>query len=54
MTTSLGLASNLETAVRDKVFYYHRGIVVKEGQGGKDDNAGRRPVLVLLHGYPQT
>lgn len=43
--TSLGLESNIETAAIDKVFYYHRGI--------KDVKVAT-PILVMLHGYPQT
>lgn len=43
--TNLGLESNVNTAATDKVFYYHRGIT-----GVKVET----PILVLLHGYPQT
>ncbi|RDW63534.1 putative fluoroacetate dehalogenase [Coleophoma cylindrospora] len=43
--TSLGLESNLSTAASDKIFYYHRGI---------KDASPASPILVLLHGYPQT
>jgi len=43
--TGLGLDSNVNTTAAEKIFYYHRGI--------KDLKAGT-PILVLLHGYPQT
>ncbi|CAG8960717.1 hypothetical protein HYFRA_00002253 [Hymenoscyphus fraxineus] len=43
--TSLDLESNIESAAKDKIFFYHRG--VKELSHGK-------PILMLLHGYPQT
>ncbi|KAE8441237.1 hypothetical protein EG329_005601 [Mollisiaceae sp. DMI_Dod_QoI] len=43
--TSLGLESNLSTAATDKIFYYHRGI---------KNASTTSPILVLLHGYPQT
>ncbi|KAH6673352.1 putative Fluoroacetate dehalogenase [Halenospora varia] len=42
---SLGLESNLDTASMDSLFYYSRGI-----ERQKIDT----PVLVLIHGYPQT
>lgn len=42
---SLGLESNTSTAADDKLFYYHRGLA----------NASHEtPILVLIHGYPQT
>ena len=43
--TSLGLESNIRTAAEEKTFYYHRGI--------KDPKIDQ-PILLLLHGYPQT
>lgn len=43
--TKLGLESNIETASEDKLFYYHRGV---------KDVAGDVPVIVLIHGYPQS
>lgn len=43
--TSLGLESNIESAATDKIFYYHRDL---------KKSSSSRPVLVLLHGYPQT
>lgn len=43
--TNLGLESNVYSAAADRVFYYQRGI--------KDVQAGM-PILLLLHGYPQT
>ncbi|TVY73616.1 Fluoroacetate dehalogenase [Lachnellula suecica] len=43
--TSLGLESNINNAATERVFYYHRGIK------NKDIDA---PILVLIHGYPQT
>jgi hypothetical protein len=43
--TSLGLKSNIATASADKTFYYHRGL---------DNYDGSIPILVLIHGYPQT
>jgi hypothetical protein len=43
--TSLGLESNITTATTDKVFYYHRGLA------GADASS---PILVLIHGYPQS
>jgi hypothetical protein len=43
--TSLGLDSNVNTAATDRTFYYSRGL--------KSVTAGT-PLLVLLHGYPQT
>lgn len=43
--TNLGLQSNINTAAADKLFYYQRGIATLP-------NAV--PILVLLHGYPQT
>ncbi|RDL35799.1 putative Fluoroacetate dehalogenase [Venustampulla echinocandica] len=43
--TSLGLQSNISTAAADKLFYYQRGI---------SSLSGAVPILVLLHGYPQT
>lgn len=43
--TSLGLESNISTAAEERAFYYHRGI-----KNIKNDT----PILVLLHGYPQT
>ncbi|PVH75459.1 putative Fluoroacetate dehalogenase [Cadophora sp. DSE1049] len=43
--TSLGLESNIRTAATDLVFYYHRGLQTWDGQ---------KPVLVLIHGYPQS
>ena len=43
--TSLGLKSNLGTAAEEKTFYYQRGI---------KDTKNEKPILVLLHGYPQT
>ncbi|KAF8863164.1 alpha/beta-hydrolase [Acephala macrosclerotiorum] len=44
--TGLGLESNYSTLGRDRIFYYHRGIA-----GGEKI---QKPVLVLLHGYPQS
>ncbi|EHL00331.1 alpha/beta-Hydrolase [Glarea lozoyensis ATCC 20868] len=43
--TSLGLKSNLKTTAEEKLFYYSRGL---------EDVKPDTPVLVLLHGYPQT
>jgi len=43
--TSLGLESNLTTAATDKVFYFHRGI---------KDATSTNPILILIHGYPQS
>lgn len=43
--TSLGLESNIDTAEADKMFCYYRGI---------KDVKNEAPILVLLHGYPQT
>jgi hypothetical protein len=43
--TSLGLESNISTAAEEKAFYYHRGI---------KNTKIEKPILVLLHGYPQT
>ncbi len=44
--TSLGLKSNIATlSVRDKLFYYMRGL---------DKVSASNPILVLIHGYPQT
>ncbi|KUJ08381.1 putative Fluoroacetate dehalogenase [Mollisia scopiformis] len=43
--TSLGLESNFNTVIADKIFYYQRGL--------KDVKADT-PILVMLHGYPQT
>ncbi|KUJ17017.1 alpha/beta-hydrolase [Mollisia scopiformis] len=42
--TGLGLESNFSTLGRDRIFYYQRGIYGEIS----------RPILVLLHGYPQT
>ncbi|KAG9231319.1 putative Fluoroacetate dehalogenase [Amylocarpus encephaloides] len=42
---SLGLHSNVETTTANKVFYYQRGI--------SNAKVGT-PILVLIHGYPQT
>lgn len=44
--TGLGLESNFSTLGKERIFYYHRGIA-----GGKEIE---KPVLVLLHGYPQS
>lgn len=41
----LGLESNISTAAEDKTFYYHRGL---------KNLSNEKPILVLLHGYPQT
>ncbi|CAG8976014.1 hypothetical protein HYALB_00007541 [Hymenoscyphus albidus] len=43
--TSLGLESNIGSAAKDKVFFYHRGV---------KDLSSRKVILILLHGYPQT
>ncbi|KAF4635650.1 hypothetical protein G7Y89_g2439 [Cudoniella acicularis] len=43
--TSLGLESNINKTPEEKIFYYRRGI----GQNPKNS-----PILVLIHGYPQT
>ncbi|KAL2060884.1 hypothetical protein VTL71DRAFT_8936 [Oculimacula yallundae] len=43
--TSLGLESNIRTAEADKMFYYHRGLEKLDGS---------QPILVLIHGYPQS
>ena len=42
---SLGLESNISTAAAEKVFYYHHDL--------KHWNASF-PILVLIHGYPQS
>ncbi|KAE8447799.1 hypothetical protein EG329_010193 [Mollisiaceae sp. DMI_Dod_QoI] len=42
----LGLESNFSTLGEDRMFYYHRGII------GEKDIV--RPIIVLIHGYPQT
>ncbi|TVY35054.1 Fluoroacetate dehalogenase [Lachnellula occidentalis] len=44
--TSLGLRFNILTTTEGKIFYYERGIW--------DVMTERLPILVLLHGYPQT
>lgn len=41
----LGLEHNISTAVKDEVFYYHRGL---------ENVKAETQILVLLHGYPQT
>jgi hypothetical protein len=43
--TKLGLKSNFNTAATDRVFHYSRGL---------EDVKASTPILVLLHGYPQT
>jgi hypothetical protein len=43
--TGLGLESNITTASTDKIFYYHRGL---------DGADASKPILVLIHGYPQS
>jgi hypothetical protein len=45
LMTGLGLESNISTALEDGNFYYQRGL-------GKVDKS--TPILVLIHGYPQT
>ena len=45
LMTSLGLKSNITTASADKTFYYQRDL---------DTYDGSKPILVLIHGYPQT
>ncbi|KAH7385058.1 putative Fluoroacetate dehalogenase [Cadophora sp. MPI-SDFR-AT-0126] len=42
---SLGLESNISTAAADKIFYYYRGLKNLDDPG---------PILVLIHGYPQS
>jgi hypothetical protein len=43
--TSLGLECNLSTSSEDGLFFYQRNL----------QNANERtPVLVLIHGYPET
>ena len=42
---NIGLDSNIDTTAIDKIFYYHRGI---------KELKANTPILVLLHGYPQT
>jgi hypothetical protein len=44
--TFLGLENNIKYLVVDGLFYYHRGLI------GQDEIS--KPILVLLHGYPQT
>ena len=41
----LGLKSNISTSSTDKTFYYQRGL---------ENVDGSKPILVLIHGYPQT
>ncbi|KAH7312870.1 putative Fluoroacetate dehalogenase [Rhexocercosporidium sp. MPI-PUGE-AT-0058] len=43
--TSLSLESNISTAATDKIFHYHRGL---------EHLNGSKPILVLIHGYPQS
>jgi hypothetical protein len=45
LMTSLGLKSNITIASADKTFYYHRGLETYNSS---------MPILVLVHGYPQT
>jgi hypothetical protein len=45
LMTSLGLKSNITTTSADKTFYYHRGLETCDSS---------TPILVLIHGYPQT
>lgn len=45
LMTGLGLKSNISTASADKSFYYQRGLASADGS---------KPILVLIHGYPQT
>jgi hypothetical protein len=43
--TNLGLKSNLSTSSADGIFFYQRGL----------QEAGKKtPILVLIHGYPET
>ena len=42
---SLGLESNISTAATEKVFCYHRDL---------KDWSTSSPILVLIHGYPQS
>lgn len=46
--TGLGLLSNLNTASAERLFYYHRGIETA------DKTSKKAPILVLIHGYPQS
>lgn len=41
----LGLEHNIHTLEKDGIFYYHRGLKC---------GSPKTPVLVLIHGYPQT
>jgi hypothetical protein len=45
LMTGLGLESNIDTFEKDGVFYYHRALQI---------GSTKTPVLVLIHGYPQT
>jgi hypothetical protein len=43
--TDLGLKSSISTLEAERLFYYARGI---------EDASLKAPVLVLIHGYPQS
>jgi hypothetical protein len=45
LMTSLGLKSNITTPSTDKTFNYQRGL---------ENYDSSKPILVVLHGYPQT
>jgi hypothetical protein len=43
---SLGLECNLSTSLEDGLFFYERGL--------QQEANGTAPILVLIHGYPET
>jgi hypothetical protein len=45
LMTGSGLESNIDTLEKDGVFYYHRGL---------QNGSTKTPILLLIHGYPQT